>query len=319
MADIAGGFVVGDTRLPWGTRFDAACRALGLPPPDGGRYCHADVAPCERGLGEPAVGASLHGPAADRPVTGLTYQLRADGRAPAAVLASVAARLGAPKDTGTADLSGYGDPSGGVQLWASWKTPTHSIGLSIYGAPREEGGGEALGCLWVTWDDTIAAGAPYAAEWRASCERMAHAADRVRDFHRFTVSWDLHRGYDEDDDPPPSAELVAATRGLGRPNLLATPAVIAARLGPKDFALWSTGPWGVWAVSDARDSFWIVAGSGRMSVSDILPAKGPGHAELELGDWSARDAHGSKAIAAAADIARAIPGIVLAHHEGHDV
>ena len=319
MADIVDGFVVGDRRLPWGTRFDEACRALGLPPPDGAGYCHADPVRCDTALGEPALSAVLHGPAADRPVISILYQLRADGRAPTAVLASVQARLGVPKETSTADLSGYRDPGGGVQLWATWKTPTHSMGLSIYGAPRPEAGGKALGCLWATWDDTMAAGAPYAAEWRARCERMAQAADRVGAFHRFTVAWDLRHSGQADEGPPPSPGLVAATHGLSRPDVLATPAPIARQLGPKDFALWSSGPWGAWAVSDARDSVWIVPGSGRASVSDILPAKGPGHAELELGDWSARDACGSKAILAAAAIVRRIPGMVLTEHDGHDV
>ena len=56
-----------------------------------------------------------------------------------------------------------------------------------------------------------------------------------------------------------------------------------------------------------------------MQFLDIAPARGGGYAELGVGPWSVRDAHGSASIRDAVAALAALPGLTIERQSGHDV
>ena len=195
-----------------------------------------------------------------------------------------------------------------VVLHASWERGNHSIALSLYGAPRASDHGDGIGKLYVSWTDLAAAAASFIAAWRAASDAVARAADATEGQPAiFTVAWPI---FDPTDAPEDFDSRVLAT-----PELLETPMVVADRLGKDAFAVWQGN--GTWHLSHGRAT--VVLGKAPVHILAIAPARGGGHAAIEVGAWSVRDTYGSRAIADAAAHLGRLPDVVLERHEGHDV
>ena len=300
--DWSQGFRLGDVLHPWGTRFNAFAT-------DRTRqgWCFRAL-PCAEAYGFATTCAELMAPRIDRPMVRLFYRLvpRSTGED---VLAQLVSRLGQPDQIGHSEAPPLANPSGAVVLNATWRHRTTSGGLSIYGAHRTSDSGIDMGIIYLTWDDVEAAGAPYVDAWRRANEALARAAATAQP----TVFHLQHPIFD----PANSAES-AHSRALNSPELLKTPATIAAPLGRKGFALWLGG--GSWYLSTARAT--VLLGAPETSIvqfTELAPARGGGSAELRVGVWAVRDSWRSQAIADAANVLSRLPGLVVEHQEDIDI
>jgi hypothetical protein len=298
MDDTAQGFRIGDTFYPWGTLFDAV--ASGAVEAGYASTCIA----CASAYGFATVSAGITAPRPDRPVMGLTYELAATGRSAKDIFAQFVIRLGAPTRIDREEENA-GDENA-VVLHAQWSRGEVALALSLYGAVRPSDFGDGIGALYLNWDNVAAASAPFIDAWRAANEALAKAAAAAATVHTFAVAYPIN--------PLPGPAC------LHHPEILETPAPIAARLGPVGFALWSDATGTHWHLSTAADS--IVLGgpdSSTVQVLEIEPAKGGGFAGIEVGPWSVRSAFRSRAIADAARELEKLPGLIVVRHDGHDV
>ncbi|MCX7363684.1 MAG: hypothetical protein NTV97_17810 [Alphaproteobacteria bacterium] len=290
MDDCARGFRIGETLLPWGTRFEEPA-----------------ARPCSTAYGFAALYVQLSAADIGRPVTTAAYELSSVSP-PKTVFTELVKRLGPPTEIDRSEEeSGLGS-SDTVVLYASWERGNHSIALSLYGAPRASDHGDGIGKLYVSWTDLAAAAAPFVAAWRAASDAVARAADATEGEPAiFTVAWPI---FDQADAPE-----AADSRALTTPRLLETPKVVADRLGNDSFAIWQGD--GAWHLSHGRAT--VVLDNVPVQILAFAPARGGGYAAIEVGSWSVRDEYGSHAMTDAAALLGRMPGLTLERHEGHDV
>jgi hypothetical protein len=296
--DTTQGFRIGAAFHPWGALFDVVAPGA----VDAG-YATTELA-CASAFGFATVYAEITAPRPDRPVMGLAYELAASGATPKQIFAQLVIRLGAPaKVDREEENAGHSDS---VVLHAQWSRGDIAVALSLYGAPRPSDFGDGLGKLYLSWSDIDAASAPFIDAWRAANAELARAAASTATVHNFSVAYEIH--------------ALAGPHCLNHPQILETPPPIAARLGPKGFALWSDAAGTRWHLSTAADS--IVLGGPETStvqVMEIEPAKGGGFAAIEVGPGSGRSTRLSRAIADAARELEKLPGLTVTRHGGHDV
>lgn len=298
MDDTAQGFRIGDTFYSWGTLFDAVA-----PGTVEAGYANTEIA-CPSAYGFATVSVGITAPRPDRPVMGLTYELASSGPPAKDIFAQLVIRLGAPTRIDREEEN-TGNESA-VILHAQWSRESIAIALSLYGAMRPSDFGDGIGALYLNWADIDAASAPFIDAWRAANEELAAASASAAMVHTFAVAYPIH--------PLPGPAC------LHHPEILETPAPIAARLGELGFALWSDATGTRWHLSTAADS--IVLGgpdSSTVQMLEIEPAKGGGFAGIEVGPWSVRSAWLSRAIADAARELEKLPGLTVVRHGGHDV
>jgi hypothetical protein len=241
-------------------------------------------------------------------VTTVAYELANTGTASRYLFAELVTRLGPPHDISRDDSPEMANASS-VVLHASWKRDKVESGLSLYGAPRPSGFGDGLGKLYLSWAERDSAAAPSLAEWTAANQAVASAAANAT-VKVFSLLYAL---YEEDTKPLSPSELALS------PDLLLTPPAIAERLRPTTFALWSDAAAMRWHLSTRRSTVSLGgAETGTVQFLDIAPARGGGFAELRVGPWSVRDAHGSTSIKAAVAALETLPGLKIERHSGHD-
>lgn len=297
MDDTAQGFRIGDTFHAWGTLFEAV--ASGTVEAGYASTCFA----CARAYGFATVSAGITASRPDRPVMGLTYELAASGPPAKDIFAQLVIRLGAPTRIDREEENAGNESA--VVLHAHWSRENIAIALSLYGAARPSEFGDSIGALYLNWADIDAASAPFIGAWRTANEELAAAAASAATVHTFAVAYPIN--------PLPGPAC------LHHPEILKTPAPIAARLGELGFALWSDAQGTRWHLSTAADS--IVLGrpdSSTVQVLEIEPAKGGGFAGIEIGPWSVRSAFRSRAIADAARELEKLPGLTIVRHGGYD-
>ncbi len=296
--DTAQGFRIGDTFYAWGTLFDAV--APGAVEAGNASTCVA----CAQAYGFATVSAAITAPRPDRPIMGLTYELAVSGPSGKDVFAQLVIRLGAPTSIDREEEN-VGNESA-VVLHAQWSRGDIAHALSLYGAARPSDFGDSIGALYLNWHNVAAASAPFVDAWRTANEQLAKAAAAAATVHTFAVAYPIN--------PLPGPAC------LHHPEILQTPARVAARLGETGFALWSDATGTRWHLSTAANS--IVLGgpdSSTIQVLEIEPAKGGGFAGIEVGPWSVRSAWLSRAIANAASELEKLPGLTVVRHRGHDV
>ena len=298
MDDTAQGFRIGGTFHSWGTLFEAVAPGA----VDAG-YASTEL-PCVSAYGFATVHAEITAPRPDRPVMGLAYELAASGAMPKEIFAQLVIRLGTPSEIDREEENA-GSPDS-VVLHAQWSRGEVAIALSLYGAPRPSDFGDGLGKLYLSWGDIDAASAPFIGAWRAANADLARAAASAATVHTFSVAHEVN--------PLPGPAC------LHHPEILETPPSIAARLGPTGFALWSDAAGMRWHLSTAADSI-VLGGPESLAVQviEIGPAKGGGYAALEVGPWSVRSSHLSRAITDAARELEKLPGLIVTRHDGYDV
>jgi hypothetical protein len=312
MESLNTGFVFGARRYAWGTTLAELAAHEG----------HADrgadrpaTAPCAEALGLATISAEATAPRPDRPVLQIKYELAPVGGAPlpdpAVFAAPLSQRFGAPGASSGYDIPTSGDPSGSVRFHAGWNACDCSIGLSLYGAPRQTSHGTGPGCLWLSWSPVKAA-EPYVGEWRARAGRLARRqpADIVGFRFRATQIPVFGGGKD--------AALREANYALYHPELLPTPPSIAALVGGNGAAFWRYGE-SHWCASTVWDTAVLRTDTAvQICWNDVAPAKGGGFSEIAIGRWSVRDYHGSRAIREALDKLETMPGVSINHLTGYD-
>ena len=303
MDDWATGFLIDDAFHPWGTLFDSA-----VPGRVQSGYASAKL-PCRSAYGFATVYAEPSAARPDRPVTNVIYELADTGTAPRYLFAELVKRLGQPDEV-TRDDSPEAANENTVVLHANWRRDKTRIGLSLYGARRPSEFGDALGALYLSWAEQDAAAQPFLPAWTAASDAAASAAEGAK-LKVFSVRYDL---YDDDYPPPAPAELA-----LRAPNVLLTPAAIAARLGKTTFALWSDDAGARWYLSTARTTVQLGGEeTSTLHFYDIAPARSGGFTEIGTDSWSVRDVYGSSSMQDALLALEALPGLKIERYAGND-
>lgn len=308
------GFTIDGDVHPWGTLPGVVGGVGALPA--GHEYLHRDVS-CAVAFGLDTLSATISAPAPDRPVMGVSYELAA---VPSLALADpehwmrpLRARFGPATEEGREDLSAWRDPSGGVAFWARWPGRVVEFGLSIYGGYRAEACGRSAGLFYVAWHDVAAAAAPFLPAWRKLSHSLA-AAPR-RSVRRFALPGGVAPVGGRSGREP----LRAAWRALHSREVVDTPASIRDGLDPRDLALWRAGDDGAWVLSTMWDSVILGRGGvGRITWSEIEPARGGGHSGLSAGGLTVMAPYGTAAIGDTARALAAVPGVVVEESRGSD-
>jgi hypothetical protein len=303
MENWAAGFRIGEAFHRWGTLFDVVA-----PGRVSAGYASVEL-PCAAAYGFATVYAEPSAARPDRPVTSVAYELADTGAAPRYLFADLVKRLGQPDEVSREDGPERANSSS-VVLHANWTRDPVRIGISLYGAPRPSAFGDGLGRIYLSWNDTEAAAAPFLAAWTEANDAAVAAASDARPMV-FPVRYDI---YDEDYPPPSPAELA-----LQRPEILLTPPAIAARLVTTTFALWSDTARSRWYLSTARTTVPLGgAETSNVHFYDVAPARGGGFTEIGTGHWSVRDVHGSTSMQDALAALEALPGLTIERISGKD-
>jgi hypothetical protein len=257
----------------------------------------------------------VSGPALDRPVLSLTYELAAPWLSkikPDRWLTPLQARLGPAASITHLDLARYSNPDAGVAWTARWSSPAVAIDLSIYGGVRGTKYGRSAGLIYLSWVDIIAAAAPYLPAWRTASAVLAEAAQSIGSFQRFEMPEPLRPagGATELDG------AIVASRALHNRTILETPDSIKGRIERYTLSLWQSAIDGQWILSTWWDS--VVLREVRVGWDEIRPAKGGGRSELSIGGWSVAMPYGTKAIAQAAAALKTLPGLTVVAYENYD-
>ena len=319
---LAQGFRVDGIHVPWGIGLADAARLFGAAPDD--RRSVAQFL-CREVAGLAVLSGEFTAPALDRPVLGASFELAPALQAlwrPNHWYDVLATALAEPAEASRSEVPSHADASGSVTFYARWEGEDCSVGLSIYGARRAVLGGRSIGTLWLSWSEAKAA-APFIKAWQERSAWLDGCAGRLSKLDRFTVDEKLYPmssgDYHPVDLPAGVAERRTSGLVLHYREILATPRAVAAKLTTKSFALWTSEVDGIWCASTAWDSVAFPIGAPvKVSWAEILAAKGPGYAELQIGDLGVRSGDRSREIAAAAERLRGVPGVTVERHEGYN-
>ncbi len=318
MQDLSDGFRIGDRFVPWGTTL---AKLSGLLMPTKSDQAHIAIFPCSDAYGFAALEVELTAPAFDRPVMQVKFELRSvasDGADHGHWVKRISEALGEPVTVSESALSEHGDPSGCVTYYANWSAGAASVGLSVYGGPRQVDAGLSSASLWLGCSEELAA-QPYLPEWLARAGRLEKAAGRRVETQVFTLEWPQNPPYGYDGTDPEAIGRCWSRFCLYRPEILPTPAAIAALLDPHRFALWRSDHDDLWCASSPWESLAVLRGHvPKIARHEVLPAKGGGFSELSIDTWSVRSGCGSRQIMAAADFVARLAGVELIVAESHD-
>lgn len=320
MHEIDHGFRIDGRLIPWGATMASAAAEAGLSFDGGGGIGYAQMrARCTSAYGFDTLAAEMGGFGADRPVTGVSYELALPGDGDMSAerwMTPLRHAFGAPVQDETEDVPDDATASSRVRRYADWNGGEVSIGLSVYGAPRVVPEGRSAGALWLSWSHVRAA-TPYLPSWRSACAALAVAARGATDMRVFTLQMAhnaMHLGTGRD------AELMRASQlALAAPDVLDTPLAIATKLSPKQMAIWRNPGMKVACLSTRRDSRMWDEGAAVEAIHQVTrPAKGGGMAGLHLGRLSVYDLYGSRAVEEAAAALAGMPGVTVRREEDYD-
>lgn len=319
MRQIVKGFEIDGRRVAWGTTLGELGQLFGrqLEP-----YSSETAIPCSLAYGLPVLSAQPTGPAVDRPVLYVAYDLddiqglRADDW-----VGAVSDVLGPPVECDQHRVSGEARPEDTVKLHARWTVSSIDVSLSLFGAPRATGLGPSVGTLWVSWREGLAA-ASYIADWSKRSARLSASARSLTDIRTYGLAWPGHPVHGASEGGPETAEMRARRHRqlcLHDPDLLATPDEVAQRLNETSFAIWVNESKRIWCVSTLWETLVHAFGT-EVSINriELLPAKGGGYSAIEIGAWRVMSSPGSTEIAEAARHLETFPGVRIIPHEGYD-
>lgn len=315
--DVTGGFHIADRFVPWGTEMGDVPAFAGQPVPRDDFAHRIDLAfSTPSAFGLPAIVASVRGPEQNRPATTVEYELLSAGTPDdneTGWLGVLSPLLGPPTDVGRADVRDLPIPSSGVTRWASWRQGDVTVGLSVYGGTRKVRKRLSGGLLWLKWAD-MAAARPYVDSWLKTAAGLDAAGADATVLGRFTLSQSQYPRYAMTDAPDGERQ---AGLVLYAPDILPTPARIAAQLTAKQIAVWATAD--RLCLSTLHDSHaWPRSLPFEVRFVDGKPAKGGGYTVLSVGPFWIQDWHASRGLAAAAELLAGQPGARLIRSEEYD-
>jgi hypothetical protein len=320
MHDFERGFRIDGTQIGWGATMAEAAEKL-RQPAEGERVGYSQLrVGCRAVSGFDSVGAELSGHGLSRPVTAIAYDLAlpADGPIePRFWTGPLCKMLGKPDKETIEDIGDRSNPGDAVRFYCNWERGDFSVGLSVFGGPREVEGGVAAAILWLSWRIERAA-APFLADWRTACESLAVAAKDATKPRIFQVGFDQHALHGGGREPAGKAKLAReAWLALAAPDVLLTPPAIGSKLSKRQFALWSNLDMKVHCLSTRWDSIiWDAGVTPRIDWWLVLPAKGPGQSSLHAGNWSVMDFTNSSSVPEAVEALDRIPGVKVNRLDG---
>jgi hypothetical protein len=313
MDELSQGFRIGDRLVGWGVTLGEIANLSGLHILDRSSE-RAPCLACRSAYGLPTLCATLDGPAGDRPVLAVSYELVPPRAGAAALIGALAKRFGRPATSGRQAPPPHADPSGAVVEWAQWQFGEVAAGVSIYGALRAVHGGNSAGILWLRWANEAAA-RPYLRSWMRQSVELERAAAGLSAIQTFDLAIPQLPSFFEKGDDGNRKRFAGLS--LYRPSLCITPPQVARKLPKNSIAIWSAGT--LWCVSTRWDS--LPLGRDRPIAArhiDLMPARGSGAVYLEVGEWSARDAYPSTEMGRIADVLRRAPGVTVSHTSDYD-
>jgi hypothetical protein len=321
MHDFARGFRIDGALVEWGATLAAAAEMFGLSTQECSEIGYETLrVPCKSAYGFQTLVAEVTAYGLSRPVTALAYELAPPAGGPIEPrfwTGPLTAMLGRPSRESIEDVSDRSNPWDAVRYYAGWQSADFSVGLSVYGALREVPEGRSAGTLWLNWPIEKAA-RPYLEEWRAACDALKAAAKGASGIRTFRIGFDQHATHSDGSEPVASAPRPRdAQLALTTPDILRTPAVIAERLGPRDFSLWSNPDRKLRCLSTRWDSVtWTDDAPPVIDWLHVRPAKGPGQSSLRLGHWSVIDAVNSSSVRDAVAALEALPRVRVNRVDG---
>jgi len=225
-------------------------------------------------------------------------------------------RLGMPNHGDARPARFKEENSWSVAVNAEWRLGSVRVGVSWYGAPRDdEAAVKTSGILFVDWDDEVAAAAPWAEAWQR--EQLALDA-MLRGAHAVAR---LEAG------PARDYARSASQRVLRMPALHFTLPGFALLQGEgaanHRLVLWSSASGDAWGVSDLHDTVFCRRGESLAAQwVQVLPAKGGGSTDLSFGPLANTSPYRPRercgAIAQFMDILATMPGASFQYSETYD-
>lgn len=315
MDELSQGFRIDGRLIAWGTILGEIAGTFGVHLLGRSTDRSLQLA-CGTAYGFPTLSAALDGPAEDRPVLNVSYELVPPRAGAGALVEALVQRFGQPGSSGRQAPPPRSDPSGAVVEWAQWDLGEITAGVSIYGAPRVVQGGRSAGMLWLRWAEEAAA-EPYLESWLQQSAELARVASGLSAIEMFELSIPQSPPFFEEARGEEADRQRFAHLSLYRPSLCITPPQVASRLSRNSVAIWSAGA--LWCVSTQWHS--LPLGADRPVVAkhvELMPAKGSGMVYLEVGEWSARDAYSSTQMGRIADSLGQVPGVTVSHSSDYD-
>lgn len=196
-------------------------------------------------------------------------------------------QLGSPSTHRVDDNNG----SGSVIENATWLFDNCEIGISIYGAIREESGEENIGLLYITLKDIELLDKLYAQPLKDLEMFLENKIDlttikifKMQTSQRSSWSSDAHKY------PKHSVEFISrALNGFHNRALFQTPLQIQAQLTSFKVCTWQATN-GHYYLSNIYETI-ALDQSLKTSWSNLLPAKGSGHGSVSVGDFNISNEH----------------------------
>lgn len=328
---IARGFDTAAGTFAWGTTFEQL-EALGARPAYSESGVSAWQVPGVDVLGLRSSRMELMVPYRGRPVMSVWHRLDLpEGESHVDFVlrahAELVSQLGVPEHGDMQPARFKEENAWNVAVSAGWRVGSVSVGVSWYGAPRDdEAEVKTSGVLFLDWDDQIAAAAPWLDAWQqeqAALDAMLREAHAVAKLQGGPAQEQaLHRG-----NPKDVRAVITAQRVLRMPSLHFTVPDFALLKGDgaanHQLVLWSAASGDAWGVSDIHNTVYCRRGETlRAQWVQVQPAKGGGCIDLSFGrlsnslPYSSRERCG--AIAQFMDILATMPGGSFQYSETYD-
>jgi hypothetical protein len=292
MTLITNGFDTGKHILHWGTTLAEALTQLAkvasVESDD-----HSVRFPATRALGLDILSVTLRAPAMDRPVMQAWYELKHDPKRASDddLVKRVSGVLGPLAKRTDHDMLGHPNPAFGVRCSVRWPFAGFDVGMSIYGASREEPEGLSPAVLYTDWEDEIAAAAPYLHEMEEAERLLESQAWKAEIIGRESLEEDQHRYHHPNynaDNPHQALTnemLLRAQRCLRKRHLYQTPTMIAAYMRANQVVVWKNSDDQVWCISTQYETVCFPLKTlTTISHVKVLPARGPGGSYLTASD-----------------------------------
>ncbi|MDR3418854.1 MAG: hypothetical protein P4L83_21990 [Nevskia sp.] len=328
LKSLAAGFDIEGRHFAWGATVAELRRACAGKPAQQVWETAALRYPCKTAYGFPAVGFYARGPAEERPVLSLIFDLAPYAASYARIRSewwadAIQGALGEPRRVYRPDPAEVrGVPASGVVYSAGWGCSGAELHLSVYGGFRKEQGGTSVAGLFIHWRDEIAAAQPYlagCAELERRLALIAAAAPQTEVFGLGSAQTPF-RG------PPPPEPVPAdegawrrAQRALRCSNLCETPAPWAGLLRDDQVLLWRSADAACWGLANRWDCSLFDAGAATpRQWSNLLPGRGPGGTRLGVGDFVVTDVHNSEPVQRLAQALEPLLGRAIRCEQDYD-
>jgi hypothetical protein len=324
--DMSTGFWTGKAFFSWGTEYQELIERLEIAKQSQANWCMCAIK-MDEGYGFKLLLGEFRAPRPNRPVLQASYEIDAVGeqidqfKNCEYFSARISKTLGPAFEEKHHQLfTGPAYASGQVKFTARWRSGGASLGISLYGAPRDVMGGRAVGSLWLNWEDERQAAKPYLPEF---ADREIRLRQLIQRSDVVTVialeSQPEPAGKFPGEQGPFDLELARSRMAVRKALSLQTPREIQSRLSPNEVMLWKSAATSDWGLSTYYDTV-SFTGSQETIVKlvRLTPAKGSGSTSFNVGDLYLQGSCDSPQITSLADALRQMPNTTVNYEEYPD-